>query len=134
MSDYARQENHERVDDALHEGQGHHVSVCDVRNLMRQDGFDFISRHASQQACTDCNQGGIAPGASGKCVHVLRIVNGNLRCIDSSLSCLPFDDVQQPRLDVIARLRYHLRAGRAFGHPLRHGERNERTAETDNQG
>ena len=46
----AREEHHERVDDALQQRHRHHVAVGDVRDLVREHAFHFVLPHRAQQA------------------------------------------------------------------------------------
>ena len=38
----ACQENHKRIDDTLYQRQRNHITVADVRHLVRQNRFDLV--------------------------------------------------------------------------------------------
>jgi hypothetical protein len=100
---------------------------------VRENRFHFVTRHALQQASTDGYKRRIATRASGERIHVGSVVNRDLGHLDAGLSCLAFDDVEQPGFDFIPRLRDNLGACRAFRHPFRHGERNKGSTKTDDE-
>ena len=103
------------------------------RHLVSKHGFDLVAGHALQQARTHRDQRRIASRARGEGVHVRRRIDGDLGRLDAGLAGLSLHDVEEPGLDLVARLRDDLRACRALGHPLGHREGNKRAAEADDE-
>lgn len=134
MTDDPRQEDHEGVDNALDEGQGHHVAVGHVTHLVGEHRLHLFAAHAVEQSRADRHQGVVARGPGGEGVHVRGIVDGHLRHTDAGLFRLTADRCHQPLLGRSARGLDDLGTDHAFGGPLRHRQGDQRTAETQHRG
>ena len=127
-----REENHERVDDALDQRERHHVAVGDVRQLMAQHRFDFFPVHRLQQASRHSDQRRV-PECAGRERVGLALVDGNLRHRDAGRRRELPDRRQQPRLVGVARRADHPRARCQLRHRLGHQERDDRADESDDE-
>ena len=131
VADNPRQENDEGIDHALDQRQRNHVAIGDVANLVPEHRLGLVLGHRLQQAGTDGHQGVIARHAGGKCIHVGRVVNRDLRHTDAGSVRLPAHGGKQPALGRVARRFDHLRTGKPLGGPFRDCQRNKRSAETE---
>jgi hypothetical protein len=133
-ADDAGEEDHERVQDALKQGERHHVAIGDVRDLVPEHRLDLGLVHAAEQARADGDESVVLGRTRGERVHFRRVVDGHFRHGDARLLRLAPHGFQQPRLVRVARLVDHLRAGGPLRHPLRDQQRNERAAEAEHGG
>ena len=110
----AGKENHKRIDHALYQGQRNHVAVADVRHFVRQNGFDFVPRHALEQTRTHRNQRTVARGTGCESIGFGGMVDRHFRRFQAPLPRLCFHSRQQPRFHLIARLHDDFRTDRVF--------------------
>ncbi len=83
-ADDARQEKHEGIEHALDEGEGHHVAVGDVSDLMAEHRFDLLPAHRFEQTGRDCDQRRILERARRESVR-RAFVHSDLRHADIRL-------------------------------------------------
>ena len=132
-ADDAREEDDERVDDALDQRERDHVAVGDVRHLVREHRLDLLLVHRLQEPGRDGDERRI-PECAGRERVGLAFVDRDFRHADAGLLREALHGRHEPRLDVVARLRDDVRAGRPLGHRLRHEERDDRAGEADDRG
>ena len=127
-----REEDHERVDDALDQRERHHVAIGDVRQLMAQHRLDFFLVHRLQQAGRHGDERRILERAGRECVG-LAFVHGDLGHRNAGRLRELADRIQKPCFGIVPRRVDDLRAGRPFRHRLGHQERDDRADKPDDE-
>ena len=130
-SDDAREEDHERVHDALNQRQRHHVAVRDMADFVAEHGAHFIGAHVVEQAGADRDECVVLARAGCECVWLRRSEHRYFRHADAGLLGEFFDGIDEPALRLIARLVDHLRTGGTLRHPLRYQQRDERATHAE---
>ena len=134
MTHHARQEDDERVDHALDQGERHHVAVGDVAHFVRQHRLGLVAAHGGEQPAAHRHQCLVAAHAGGKGVHLGRVVHRHLRHADAGSARLAPYRFQQPALGLVRRLLDDPCAGKAFGGPLGQRQRQEGAAHAEHGG
>ena len=134
VTDHPRQRDHESVEHALNQRQRHHVAVGDVADLVTQHRFRLLGGHLFQQAGADRDQRRVAVGAGGEGVGFRRIVNSDFRHADAGLLRLAAHGFHQPLFGLGAWLLDDLGTDRHLGDPLRHQQRDQGAAHTEDGG
>src|SRR6266516_3849409 len=128
----ARQEIHEGIEYALYEGEGHHVAVGNVSDLMAEHRFDLLAVHRFEQAGRDRDQGRILESARRKGVR-RAFVHGDLGHADIRLvGEAPHRSHEPLLMRTLGRLD-DVRARRPQRYLLGNEERYELAAETHQQ-
>ena len=73
LSGNMREEDDERVHDALRDAHSHHVAVCDVRDLVAKDATKFLARHLAHDVGRDGDERGVLERAGGERVCRTRV-------------------------------------------------------------
>ena len=132
-ADDAGKEDDEGVQHPLQQGHGHHVAVGDVADLVAQHRLDLVGVHVLQQPGTHRHQCIVAVHAGGEGIGMRVPEDAHLGHADARLAGQPRHRLQQPLLGGIGGLLDDLHAHAVLGHGLGQGQRDERTAEADEQ-
>ena len=127
VADDAGEEHHEGVHYALDEGEGDHVAVGDVADLVAQDGLHFVTAHALQQASRYGHQGGVLVPAGRKGVGLVAREDAHFRHLDAGLGGQLLNGGDQPALFFRAGVLDDLGTRAALGHPFGDEQREQRT-------
>ena len=131
-ADDARQEDDERVDDALDQRERDHVAVGHVRYLVPEDRLHFLVVHRLQQSRRYRDERGILEGTGRERIG-RALVDADFGHRDADLGCQLLHGSDQPRLGLVARRIDDLRAGRPFGDRFGHQERDDRAGKADDE-
>ena len=129
ITDDARQEDHERVDDTLDQRERHHVAVGDVRDLVGEHSLGFALLHVFKKPGADRDQSRVPVPAGGERIDLRRLIDRDLGHPDARLLRLALHCGKQPAFRLVRGRLDHMRAGRALGHPFRDQQREQRAAE-----
>src|SRR5690606_22872496 len=75
VTDYAREEDHERIDYALDERERHHVAVGDVAHLVTEHRLGLILAHVVEEPGADRDERAVLVPAGRESVDLGRVVD-----------------------------------------------------------
>ena len=121
----ARDDDHEGVEDALHERERHHVAVRHMAHLVAENGAQLLPRHLPHDVRRDGDEGVVAERARRKGVRRARI-DRDLRHGHARAAREVFDRRDEPALGLSLGAVDRPRAARHLCHRLREQKRDER--------